>query len=641
MRNRVTRAALRARWSVWRDRRAATVPSPERRFGRRGLAALVGGFLLAVGVWGVLDLTADDLSGDPVAVSVAGALSAQSQRLALDLSLVAAADDGELGPALDMLTQDLDRLEEAHDGLISGDVELGLTGRPPASVNEVLFDEPVQLDSTVRTFVADVRALLTRSAGDPDPARARSLADQAGGELADGYLVAADRYAADSLPPVERVRALALAVLIGFVVLAGFLGLLVVQPMRRLIRAEGEQLAAARALREVESRRHGLTARLVEAFEMAETEQASMAVIGNALAEILPERPAELLLAGPTGAEIASRAGNAATGAPGCAVPSLGSCPAVRRSQRIDFASSHALNACPHLRDRGGEPCGSVCVPVSFMGRSLGVLHTTGPEGLTLDDEHAENLGMLATHAGLRIGTLRSMARVEEQATTDSLTGLLNRRALHQRVEALIAAGTPIAVALADLDHFKRLNDELGHERGDQALRLFSALVESSLREGDLTGRWGGEEFVLVFTGVDRHEAARAAERLRGALASAVRTAGAPAFTVSMGIVDSSMAPGFDELVRLADRALAAAKGRGRDQVVIGSLRDPDAVARRVMADALGAGDVVDLESEETAARLARRQALPTGDPAPSAPVEPAAVVLAVGAEASGPATVR
>jgi len=62
------------------------------------------------------------------------------------------------------------------------------------------------------------------------------------------------------------------------------------------LRAEGEQLAAARALREVESRRHGLTARLVEAFEMAETEQASMSVIGNALAEILPERPAELLL---------------------------------------------------------------------------------------------------------------------------------------------------------------------------------------------------------------------------------------------------------------------------------------------------------------------------------------------------------
>ena len=122
---------------------------------------------------------------------------------------------------------------------------------------------------------------------------------------------------------------------------------------------------------------------------------------------------------------------------------------------------------------------------------------------------------------------------------------------------------------MADLDHFKNVNDTYGHETGDRALRLFSQLAVSSLREHDLVSRYGGEEFIFVLPNVDVERAAPVLHRLRERLAQAVESGRIPAFTASYGVVESAQSDDIGELIRLADRAMYQAKQEGRDRIVI------------------------------------------------------------------------
>ena len=236
----------------------------------------------------------------------------------------------------------------------------------------------------------------------------------------------------------------------------------------------------------------------------------------------------------------------------------------------MTYEDSRSINACPHLAGRSGGACSATCVPLSFMGESMGVLHTTGPVDDLPDSATVDVLGLVASQVAVRIGTLRSFAQVELQASTDSLTGLPNRRATSASIQRLLADNETVAVAMADLDRFKQLNDRYGHEAGDRALRIFAEAVRPALRDDDVIGRWGGEEFVLVLPGMSAVEAKVALDRVRTQLADACARAEAPAVTVSMGVVDSAHSTVSDELVRLADEALLAAKTQGRDRVVVG-----------------------------------------------------------------------
>jgi diguanylate cyclase (GGDEF)-like protein len=107
-------------------------------------------------------------------------------------------------------------------------------------------------------------------------------------------------------------------------------------------------------------------------------------------------------------------------------------------------------------------------------------------------------MATLATQAGARIGTVRAFEKTQLQASTDGLTGLINRRTIEGKIRDLLRAGTPFALAVADLDKFKSINDTYGHEAGDRALRFFSQIASAGLRDGDLIARWGGEEFTII-----------------------------------------------------------------------------------------------------------------------------------------------
>ncbi len=330
-----------------------------------------------------------------------------------------------------------------------------------------------------------------------------------------------------------------------------------------------ERLRARETSLLAEHRRQRTARQIQAALDLAETEEYALEVAARALEQTAPERSAELLLADNSRAHLdqAMVAGPDPAG-PGCDVDSPYSCPAVRAGRPITTPTSSALDACPHLQGRPGGACSALCIPVSFMGRALGVMHLTGPDGDPLTDEDRETVVALAGHTGGRIGMLRSMARTQLQATTDGLTGLANRRTFETRARAMHRNGEPFTLVMADLDHFKILNDTYGHEAGDRALRLFSSILTATTRDGDLVCRWGGEEFTLALVDATADEAAETLERIRTELAGRVATANVPPFTASFGYVDALACRTFEDAIRRADRALYAAKHAGRDRAV-------------------------------------------------------------------------
>ena len=183
---------------------------------------------------------------------------------------------------------------------------------------------------------------------------------------------------------------------------------------------------------------------LIEALEMADEETATFEVVERAMVEISPGSPMELLLSDSSRAHLERAATSPTADAPACPVQSPFSCVAVRRGNPVVFDTSESLNACPKLRDRPGGACSAVCVPVSFMGRALGVLHATGPVGQPPGSNQVAQLTTLATQAGARIGTVRAFQRTQLQASTDGLTGLVNRRTLETQLRGLHQAQPPV-----------------------------------------------------------------------------------------------------------------------------------------------------------------------------------------------------
>lgn len=321
--------------------------------------------------------------------------------------------------------------------------------------------------------------------------------------------------------------------------------------------------------REQDAQRAQFGSQLSDALDVADSHGETIEIVERAM-DIM-QYPGELLLADSSQAHMERAASHPRLGAPGCGVESPWSCVAVRRASSVTFSDSEALNACPRLRGRPGGACSAACVPVSFMGRAMGVLHISGPQGAPPSTETLDKMRTLATQAGTRLGTIRMMEKTRLQASTDGLTGLLNRRAAENRVHEMVARGQSYALALADLDHFKRLNDTFGHDAGDRALRRFSQIMGECVRSNDVCARFGGEEFLLIFPNTSVEHAAHVLERIRNTLKDPSTQGKAPAVTASFGLVHVQPGESMDEAVRRADAALYHAKEAGRDRVVLGN----------------------------------------------------------------------
>ncbi len=165
-----------------------------------------------------------------------------------------------------------------------------------------------------------------------------------------------------------------------------------------------------------------------------------------------------------------------------------------------------------------------------------------------------------------------SFKKLELLALTDELTGLLNRRAMREKLSYEMKRSdrgeTPLSLILCDIDHFKKVNDQYGHDVGDEALKKISRCIKQTLRQSDFASRWGGEEFVILLPMTAEAGAYVMAERLREAIAAVVINSDAGTFSVTMsfGLATKKTDMTVDEMIKVADINLYVAKENGRNQ---------------------------------------------------------------------------
>ena len=204
-------------------------------------------------------------------------------------------------------------------------------------------------------------------------------------------------------------------------------------------------------------------------------------------------------------------------------------------------------------------------------GRLRGALLVFRPVGVlplvtTRDFERA------AVELGPLLGEYGAIAATRTAATIDVLTGLVNRRGVTRAFEeamTYVRDGGRYAVLLLDVDHFKSINDLLGHQTGDRVLAQIGRIIAENIRGVDVAGRFGGEEFLVLLRDASRERTMHIAERLRGAIeAGGLAYADGKPVTVSVGVAYARPADGTSDVVERADRALYRAKNAGRNRVV-------------------------------------------------------------------------
>ncbi len=167
----------------------------------------------------------------------------------------------------------------------------------------------------------------------------------------------------------------------------------------------------------------------------------------------------------------------------------------------------------------------------------------------------------------------RANATIARLSRTDPLTGLANYRSLEERLAPALAAARrhqqPLALVLADLDHFKVINDNYGHDVGNEVLRGFGALLQANCRREDLPVRWGGEEFLVLLPHTDRQGAWLFAERIRSLLAAQNFRSLPERVTASFGVTELLETDDASSFIRRADQALYKAKNKGRNRTEV------------------------------------------------------------------------
>ena len=255
---------------------------------------------------------------------------------------------------------------------------------------------------------------------------------------------------------------------------------------------------------------------------------------------------------------------------------SIQDCWALRRGQVHTVIDPEHGFVCSHFVE--SPKTAYRCFPLIAQGETLGVFCLIG-NGNKITRDSANQLQAVRAFceaAKLSLYNLRLRAKLNEQAIRDPLTGLYNRRFLEETLWRDLARcqrrKSPLSVVMLDLDHFKRFNDLFGHDTGDLLLRGLGTLIRENLRKGDLSCRYGGDEFVLVLPDSNLSDTQRRVGHICELLKTIKLPCGGPgtsAVTVSAGIAGAGV-HGFtpNELLRAADTALYAAKKTGRDRVV-------------------------------------------------------------------------
>ena len=251
----------------------------------------------------------------------------------------------------------------------------------------------------------------------------------------------------------------------------------------------------------------------------------------------------------------------------------------------LDRISSETLQTGRDLLEKGDPPSGPIVlkegsemwVPLQVATEKIGILRLIRFSKEAFDDYQSSVLAMISTALSLAIRNAEIHQEVQELASKDELTSLLNRRAFLNVVEREFRRAaryeTSLTLILIDIDHFKKINDGHGHLVGDQVIRETAQIIRQSVRDVDTVARYGGDELVVVLPKTNLQEALIAAQRIRKRIrASLFKADNRPIqITISMGIAQSpaSLIKTPDDLFRSADQALYAAKRKGRNRIEI------------------------------------------------------------------------
>ena len=222
-----------------------------------------------------------------------------------------------------------------------------------------------------------------------------------------------------------------------------------------------------------------------------------------------------------------------------------------------------------------------LCVPIRSGKKIYGILHMASRYQNAFDEEDSTLANAIGEQIGLAVESARLFEEINRLALTDELTGLYNirhlKRVMSEEVKRSIRYERPLSFIMLDIDFFKIYNDQHGHPRGDEVLRILSGLLQQNTRDVDTVFRYGGEEFSVIIPEVGKHEAYRMAERIRRVIQEHLfpyeEDQPGGNLTVSIGVAnlpDDAMEG--DELIDMADRALYRAKQGGRNRV---NLYDP------------------------------------------------------------------
>lgn len=239
----------------------------------------------------------------------------------------------------------------------------------------------------------------------------------------------------------------------------------------------------------------------------------------------------------------------------------------------------------------------SLACPLITQGKPVGFLFFSSASKDVYTEAHraiflraAPPLSMLVENSRLyqqvydmNLRLVFAQHQLREQATRDALTGLFNRGAILEQLDKELARsrrhGNPLAVMLVDVDHFKLINDQHGHQAGDLVLRAIARRLSTAVRRSDSVGRYGGEEFLALLPDASTEGAQFSAERLRTAVAQATMGFDGKniAATVSLGVAVAPRPDGLtvDQLIRAADEELYTAKSTGRNRVGLRVLDSP------------------------------------------------------------------
>lgn len=252
-------------------------------------------------------------------------------------------------------------------------------------------------------------------------------------------------------------------------------------------------------------------------------------------------------------------------------------CWALREGRVHHYHAEGAEMPCAHLpRPRPAE---ALCAPLVSQGEALGFLYLAVAEqsGARLPERERKLAATVAEQLGLAFANLQLRESLRAQSIRDPLTKLFNRRYLEEtlsrEVERAKREDDALSLLLMDIDHFKQFNDNFGHDAGDAVLAGVGALLTRDVRASDVAARHGGEEFVLVLSGMDSHSAAERAEIIRShveELQVTYHRKSLGAVTVSTGVASFPEHAGTpNELLMIADRALYRAKREGRNRVCV------------------------------------------------------------------------